>query len=1355
MAALLLLLSTGAGRGALARLPLEALDRAIAGRIEFRDARVEPDGEVDITGARLFDPTGRLLISAQRVRARVDVLDLLRRRVVVRRARLEGVVFRLGLGGPHGADVAAAFRPRHPRPGAVPPPAWSVQLDDLVALIQRFELSTATAGARPLVRLVTSGGRLSGRLSLVGGALSIDGSFDGGRVERPVSSAVDASAHVTLHSSALEVLGEVAVGGGRADGKLVWQLRGGEGELDLAHVHLDEALLGRLAPGLRLRPLDLRAEVRSLRTASSGGSAAQSRLAVHAETTSGSARLTAMVDPASAGGNAVLVLRDLDPGSFSPRFPSGSLEGRVVAEGSGVTGRSAKWSLAATLHPSSLKGLPIGPGELQADLTHDRLRVSRLSLGVPGGQLEAFGAVGPFAVTGFARLRATRLEALRTFTERFGDLSVPRLSGDATAEVVATGPPEHPALHVHVDIPRATLLSVAVRGASVDAWTPRLATGGEVSGTLAAAQLDLLGRQVTALSARAHLRDRRLSIATAGRVASEKVSIAGRFRLADDLGGAAVLRLGLRAGRLRGHTTRVASISWRNGPTVSNLKLAAGRARLSLDGGLPSQGTPYLHLKLRDLDLATLPALARLHPRLRGRVDAETTVQQYLGHRLASLKLTLRRGIWAGLPGPCDLQLALAYARGKLGGRVALEAGPRTLLRARLTAALPAERIDRLRTGEEVRTLLLDAPGQFDGRVGPLDVFRLEAALGFSRRLRGSVSGTWSLRGTWKQPRGEAHLDAVAAALEGRELGDVSVSLRARQRETRVAAVFRRPGRAAVLTAQLAAAAAPEGVGWAVPLAGSATLAKLPLAEGGPAAFGGLLSGAAQLSGTPAAPRLAAKLSASGLSFRGQPLGRADASLDWRGPQARIDAELAEPLGGRLTASVSLPLSLPRRRTALAFVVGDGPLKGALRSRRLDLSFLSGLGGLLRAVEGNLDADLRIGGTIAAPSVEGPLELTRGRLALRGLGTYRDVELRATAEGRSATVTELTGTSGIGTLTGHGRVAWPVNGGGPQLALTCAARDFALWSEDQLRAILSAQVQVSGTLAARGAALSVRASEARLSLPETNGRALEPLTLPRGIEIVGPRRPAPGSPYPLDVHVATVGSALVSGSDVELPASADLEARIGASTRLTGRVDVGRGKLTIFGRALDVEHADLDFGPEAGPGRAPDDPLLGGLAMQKTSAATVYVSVSGSLRKPQFDLRSDPPLSHEQIATLLATGVLDPSSAAAAAALAPGTVGGATVAASAAGAFLSGALKDALGGVLPLDVLTLEPTQAEIGKRIGRLYLGAVENFGVADPRQNQSEIRARYRLGRGLSLDSKIGDAGADSLDLSWERSW
>jgi uncharacterized protein involved in outer membrane biogenesis len=148
------LLAIGMGHGALPRLVVAALNRSLEGHLDFDGARIFPNGSVELRGVRIAGPGDDLILSAARLDARVDLLPLLRRRVVVRGLRLTGARLRIESLADGGLNVARAFEPRRPatvvRAGPASP--WTVSIQAATLSIDRFDY-LAPGAAAPLVTL--------------------------------------------------------------------------------------------------------------------------------------------------------------------------------------------------------------------------------------------------------------------------------------------------------------------------------------------------------------------------------------------------------------------------------------------------------------------------------------------------------------------------------------------------------------------------------------------------------------------------------------------------------------------------------------------------------------------------------------------------------------------------------------------------------------------------------------------------------------------------------------------------------------------------------------------------------------------------------------------------------------------------------------------------------------------------------------------------------------------------------------------------------------------------------------------------------------------------------------------------
>jgi translocation and assembly module TamB len=196
---------------------------------------------------------------------------------------------------------------------------------------------------------------------------------------------------------------------------------------------------------------------------------------------------------------------------------------------------------------------------------------------------------------------------------------------------------------------------------------------------------------------------------------------------------------------------------------------------------------------------------------------------------------------------------------------------------------------------------------------------------------------------------------------------------------------------------------------------GEVRLAALPLGmlEGfGAPPLQGNAQGRLTLAGTTAAPRLALDLGVRGLRPGGAGDGSPAVTLDLDGTASggRVQARLtvAGLAGERpLAAEVSFPAELSLEPAAFA-VARDAPIAGRVAGP-VDLARVAALAALDRQrVAGLLRADLRVGGTLAGPRLDGSLGMAGGRVDDLTTGaSFRDVALTARASGRRLDLADL------------------------------------------------------------------------------------------------------------------------------------------------------------------------------------------------------------------------------------------------------------------------------------------------------------------------------------------------------------
>lgn len=307
------------------------------------------------------------------------------------------------------------------------------------------------------------------------------------------------------------------------------------------------------------------------------------------------------------------------------------------------------------------------------------------------------------------------------------------------------------------------------------------------------------------------------------------------------------------------------------------------------------------------------------------------------------------------------------------------------------------------------------------------------------------------------------------------------------------------------------------------------------------------------------------------------------------------------------------------------------PLTGDMRARAADSNILPLVFAEVDHAAGVLTANANIRGTLAAPEINGRVELARGELdsyrvnlALRELSLVADLASNG-LDFRS------TGRAGEGQLQTDGRFTWQ-NGdlrGNLQLRgtnlLVADLPEYRVVASPHLRFVIDDhRVDIGG---------DVTIPSARIQPNQLSGAV----------------RPSDDARYVHETEAERAGRMaihsevrVIIGDDVRVDAFG-LQGRLAgnvATTVHTGDIASGRGELNVldgryeaYGQKLEINRGQLLF--EASP---LDDPGLDIEARRKVETVTVGLNVRGTLQEPRLSFFSDPTLPQTQIVTYLLTG---------------------------------------------------------------------------------------------------------------------
>jgi translocation and assembly module TamB len=256
--------------------------------------------------------------------------------------------------------------------------------------------------------------------------------------------------------------------------------------------------------------------------------------------------------------------------------------------------------------------------------------------------------------------------------------------------------------------------------------------------------------------------------------------------------------------------------------------------------------------------------------------------------------------------------------------------------------------------------------------------------------------------------------------------------------------------------------------------------------------------------------------------------------------------------------------------------------------------------------------------------------------------------------------------------------------------------------------------------------------------------------------VATPLQPLEGPPEPSEyatVVTVDLGELWVEkGDQAEVGVGGKITAKVGAELDVTGKLETKRGKLDISGKTFDIERGTVTF-----TGGPPDTPVISAVARYDSPAGyIVYAEYTGTATEGKLTLRSDPPLSQDEILTLLMFGTPDGSFGA-------GNQGAnqLSTAISIVGSTAAQGLNRALSRVTDLDVQaridtsTGAPRPELVVQLTPRIAARVTQAIGEPTPGQSPDRtfVTIELRIASAWALSTMIGDRGASAFDVIWRR--
>jgi translocation and assembly module TamB len=299
--------------------------------------------------------------------------------------------------------------------------------------------------------------------------------------------------------------------------------------------------------------------------------------------------------------------------------------------------------------------------------------------------------------------------------------------------------------------------------------------------------------------------------------------------------------------------------------------------------------------------------------------------------------------------------------------------------------------------------------------------------------------------------------------------------------------------------------------------------------------------------------------------------------------------------------------------------------------------FYPGLGEL----SGELDAHMKMSGTVGDPQIAGLAELKNGLAEIPVLGiTLKDMKLQLSKSGGRYLQLGGTASSGGNTLKLDGRMQLAPELGWPS-TLAISGHDFQVADLKDIKAWVSPDLKIS----MKGRRIDVTG---KVHIPRVEMKAFTPpesVLISNDVVFVGDdeskgeaRRASPWQVYS-DVR-------LTFGDDVNFEGYG-LRGKLAGDLRVTdepGRGSIGQGALHIregkfraYGVSLDVDIGRIIFA-----GGPVGDPDINARASRRSGDTTVGVNVQGRLKAPQITVFSTPYLPESEAMSLLLFGKVRP-----------------------------------------------------------------------------------------------------------------
>ncbi|NJC41862.1 translocation and assembly module TamB [Brevundimonas alba] len=460
----------------------------------------------------------------------------------------------------------------------------------------------------------------------------------------------------------------------------------------------------------------------------------------------------------------------------------------------------------------------------------------------------------------------------------------------------------------------------------------------------------------------------------------------------------------------------------------------------------------------------------------------------------------------------------------------------------------------------------------------------------------------------------------------------------------------------------------------------------------------------------------------------------------------RVQARVVDEGAVQASADVTLPVEASAAPLRLA-VVRTRPMSGEIDIQgQVQPVWDLFLGGE-RSLSGQINARATLAGTIAAPRINGRLDLRQGGFRDNATGLrLADVTLASRFDDTTALVESFSATDGSGgTVSGDGRIGLR-EGSGSSVEL--ALSRFRIIDNDL------AEARASGPLSVVRAADGKIQLTGRIDIDEARIEANPPgsngIVRMDVIEINKPGGDIPeaqqnrprGLQIGVDIAIRSPGGdvrVVGRGLNVEMSVNARVTGTINQPT-LSGTARVVRGDYDFAGKRFVFD----DRGTVTLSTR-PDQIRLNLTATRDDPALTATIRVTGTAARPEIALTSTPALPQDEILSQVLFGRSASQLSAFEAAQLAASVG---ALAGGGGFDVIGNLRELAG----LDRLSFGGEASSLTVAGGR-YITDDVYLEIIGGGENGAAVNVEWQVRRNLTVSSKFGGQGEASLSIRWRR--